>query len=247
MLEAKVDSLDNVPEALQDHYVEKDGSYILGVSGMVDKSKVDDFRENNVKLMKKMESLESSYGKIDLDEYEKLRSVARRQKDKKLIDAGKVEELVEERTKRMKEEYEEQIKGLSTQNETYNRQLEGLVIDNAVRELSAKEGALATAGEDILLRARSAFKLVDGQATPHDTNGHVIYGADGVTPMAVNEWMKGLTQSAPHLFATSTGSGSQHGNRSNSEGRTVTRNEFDNMSQLARSEYAKKGGKVVDN
>jgi len=64
--------------------------------------------------------------------------------------------------------------------------------------------------------------------------------------MSVDQWVKGLTGSAPHLFTPSRGAGGNHDNRGGSGGNQVTRAEFDSMDQYSRSDFAKKGGKVVD-
>ncbi len=67
-LQATVQELDNVPEALRSEYVEKDGSYHLNVEGMVDKSKLDDFRTNNVKLLKDIETLQGKFKNANIGE-----------------------------------------------------------------------------------------------------------------------------------------------------------------------------------
>jgi len=213
------------------------------------KGKLDEFRGNNVKLMKDMEALQSKFADIDLDQYAEMMQRARDQKDKKLIDAGKIDELLEERTKRMQEDHAKAYNGLKDENSTYQRQLEGLMIDAAVRDHAAQHGVAPTAIDDVLLRAKAVFKLKDGQAVPMDGDGNVIYQAGATEPMGVDQWVKGLTESAPHLFASSSGSGSQHGSGDNNGkgDKTITRSEFDNMNQVARSKFATEGGKVVDN
>jgi len=64
--------------------------------------------------------------------------------------------------------------------------------------------------------------------------------------MGVSEWVKGLTESAPHLFNASTGGGSKHGSNFSGTNNTISRDVFDNMSHQDRSKFAKDGGKVVD-
>jgi len=60
---------------------------------------------------------------------------------------------------------------------------------------------------DILSRAASTFVVQpDGSIIPKrgDT---VVYGADGVTPMTVKEWLTKLVQEAAYLGKPSTGGG----------------------------------------
>ena len=245
-LQAVVQQLDNIPEALQSAYVEKDGAFHLNVEGMVDKSKLDDFRSNNVKLLKDLEAMQGKFKNVDLDQYNNLLQAHNDGTDKKLMDEGKIEELFEERTKRMREAHNEEMGKVQGENDTHRRQLEGLMIDASVRDSATKQGVAPTAMDDVILRAKTIFKLKDGQATPFDSNGDVVYASGSAEPMSVDAWVKGLTGTAPHLFAPSNGGGSQHGNRSGKDSATISRVEFDSMNQLTRSEFAKKGGKVVD-
>ena len=77
-------------------------------------------------------------------------------------------------------------------------------------------------------------------------NYDVVFGEGTSDPMSVKEWVKGLTESAPHLFNPSTGGGSKHGATFNGNTNTVSRSVFDKMSQQDRSKFAIDGGKVVD-
>lgn len=245
-LQAVVQQIDSIPEALQSAYVEKDGAYHLDVEGMVDKSKLDDFRSNNVKLLKDLEAMQGKFKNVDLDQYNNLLQAHNDGTDKKLLDEGKIEELFEERTKRMREAHNEELGKVQGENDTHRRQLEGLMIDASVRDSATKQGVAPTAMDDVILRAKTIFKLKEGQATPFDSDGNVVYASGSAEPMSVDAWVKGLTGTAPHLFSPSNGGGSQHGNRSGKDSATISRVEFDSMNQLTRSEFARKGGKVVD-
>jgi len=245
-LQATVTEIDSVPEALRSAYVEKDGAYHLDVDGMVDKAKLDDFRSNNVKLLKDIETLQGKYKDVDVDQYAAFIKAQTDGSDQKLLDEGKVEELLEERTKRMREAHNSEIEKVQGENDTHRRQLEGLMIDASVRDSATKQGVASTAMDDVILRAKTVFQLKNGQATPFDVNGDVIYGSGTSDPMSVDQWVKGLTGSAPHLFTPSNGAGGNHDNRGGAGGNQVTRSEFDSMDQYSRSNFAKKGGKVID-
>ena len=200
------------------------------------KTKLDEFRSNNVTLLKKQEELETKFNGIDLDSYNDMIQQARDLKDKKLIDEGKIDELLEERTKSMREEHNNALEGMKGEQSNLTKKLEHLLIDNAVRDSALKAGVVDTAIDDVK----------EGQAVPHDKDGNIIFGNGNSDPMSVNEWVKGLTESAPHLFNASTGSGSQHGSSFNGTSNTVSRDVFNSMSQQDRSKFAIDGGKVVD-
>lgn len=222
MLKAKLENLDGLDEALKPLYTERDGAYHLAVEGLVDKSKLDEFRTTNTKLKSDLEQLTDKYGQVDLSRYAELVQADQDNKDKKLIEAGKVDELLEERTKRMREEYDKKVQGLESQNATHVRQLEGLIIDNSVRAAATQSGVQPTAVDDVLLRARSVYSLQDGKATPKDAKGEVIYGKDGSSPMAIDEWVKGLEETAGHLFVKSSGGGPKNQGGTPSDGKNLS-------------------------
>lgn len=95
-----------------------------------------------------------------------------------------------------------------------NRQLEVLLIDNVVKTAAIKNGVVPSAVEDVVLRAKTVYTVVDGVPTPKGSDGQVIYGKDGKTPMPVEEWLVSLRASAGHLFQGSTGSGAGGGSNS---------------------------------
>jgi hypothetical protein len=175
------------------------------------KTKLDDFRGNNVKLMKDMETLSAKFDGIDVDSYNDMVKQQQANKDKKLIDAGKIDELLDERTKSMVLHHNKELEKIKGLNGTLNKQLETLVIDNAVRDSASKSGVVDTGIDDVLLRSQSVFSLKEGKAVPHDQNGNVIYGEGTSEPMSVQEWVKGQMEVAPHLFKSSQGGGSEHG------------------------------------
>ena len=180
------------------------------------KTKLDEFRTNNVKLMKDMDALNAKFEGIDLDVYNDMVEKQQKLNDKKLIDEGKIDELLEEKTRAMRDVHNKEIEKSEKVNQTLQTQLASLVIDNAVRDTAVKAGIVETAMDDILLRSKSVFSLKDGKAVPSDATGNVIFGLGTSEPMSVEEWVKGQMEIAPHLFKPSNGSGSQH--KSNTAG-----------------------------
>lgn len=205
MLKFKVDNIESVEEAYRALYVknESDGKFYLGVEGVVPKDKLDEFRNNNIQLKQDLEKFKG----VDPVKYAELQGLQRQLEEKQLIDAGKIDEVVEQRVKVMREELNGKLNETATQLASSNKRLEVLIIDNAVREAATKAGVLATATDDVLLRAKSVFALQDGVAVPKDSDGKLIYGRDGNTPMSINDWVATLKDTAPHLYQPSSGGG----------------------------------------
>jgi hypothetical protein len=244
-LQFNVSDIDSVPEEHRALYSEvESGGFQLQVEGATSKEKLNEFRQNNVKLMKDLEGFKKFDG-VDLDEYEALKEESQNIKDKKLLDSGKVDELVENRVSSMKGEYDKQIDDLTGKNNSLHGRLEGLIIDGAAKDAAVAAGVAASAIEDVMYRVRNTFTLSEDKAIPSDRDGNVMYGVDGVTPLSIADWVKDLSKTAPHLFAKSSGSNTPD-ETSGGGANSITRAEFDAMGAVARMAFAKKGGKVVD-
>lgn len=200
-----VESLEGLDQNIVGLY-EKDGEgkFRLDVEGAVPREKLDEFRNSNIELMKKLDG----YKGVDAVKYQTLLGLEKKLTDKELIEAGKVDEVVQSRIQTMKGEHEGVVSALNNDLSIANRQLESLLIDSAVRVKALEAGVIPTAVDDVMLRAKTVFKIVDGKAVPH-SDGKPMYGKDGVNAMSVEEWMGSLAKSATHLFGQTAGGGAQ--------------------------------------
>lgn len=184
----------------------EDGKFRLDVEGVVPRDKLEEFRNNNIELSKKLDTFKG----IDPAKYSTLLGLEKKVTDHQLIEAGKIDEVVQTRIQGMTEEHKGVVNTLSQQLQQANGQLENLLVDSAVRVKALEAGVLPSAVDDVMLRAKSSFKIVDGKAVPHH-DGKPVYGKDGVNPMGVEEWMSNLAKSATHLFGQSSGGGAGTG------------------------------------
>ena len=135
----------------------------------------------------------------------------------RLIADGKHDEVVARRVEREKAKFQSQIDELTTTATTANTELERanakikeLLIDGNAKDEFVKAGGRDTALDDIVLRARAAFTLEDGQLVARDATGEIIRGKSG--PLTISEWINSkLKTSAPHLFGETKGSGGAGG------------------------------------
>lgn len=209
-LKYQVTKLEDVPEGVRSLYVKQGDIYVLDAEGVVPKERLDEFRNNNIELQKKLDKLKD----VDPAKYNELLEIDRKVKEKELLDAGKVDELVQLRTANMRESFETEKNQLTTDLTRANSKLEQLLIDNVVKTSAIKLGVIPEAIDDVVLRAKGMFKIEDGSPVPKGADGKVIYGKDGSSPMSVDEWLSSLKTSARHLFMGSQGSGAGGGNRS---------------------------------
>jgi hypothetical protein len=208
-LKARIASLEEAPETARSFYTQDGDGFALTVEGLVPKTRVDEFRETNITLRRQMDELAEKFSGIDPEQARQLMDRAAKERDKKLIDAGKIDDLLNERTGAMKTEHEKVLKAAQDANAALTTQLEGLVIDGAIRDAASKAGVRPSAIEDVLLRGRAVFRLAEGKAVAMDGD-KPIYGGKG-EPVTVAEWVDGLTGKAPHLFEESRGAGAGGG------------------------------------
>ena len=206
------------------------------------KGKLNEFRDTNVGLLKAAEKFKG----IDLEKYGSALEAQKKLDDKKLLDAGKVDELVANGVKAAQEQHAKAYSELEHQNSTHKAQLEALLIDGAVKDSAIKAGVLPGAISDVVLRAKAIFKLEDGAPKAFDVAGNALVKAGSTDPLSMGDWMKGLEKSATHLFTPSNGSGSSHNSSGQRGSKEVTRTQFDERDQGSRATFAKDGGSVVD-
>jgi hypothetical protein len=209
-LKFMLDNLEGLDDSVAALYTKHDdGKHYLEVDGAVSKSKLDEFRNNNVDLLRKLDG----YKDLDPAKYASMQTQIAELTREETIPADKLDEIVAERVGNLRNEYDGKINDFETVISTQSRQLEGLVIDSAVRKAATEGKVLPTAVDDVLLRAKSTFKVIDGAAVPHDSKGSVVYGKDGSSPMGIGEWMGKLSKDASHLFEGSSGGGGTGGGR----------------------------------
>jgi hypothetical protein len=216
-LDYKIDEekLKALPEAVQKEYELKDGFYFLQASGMVQKERLNEFRDNNIKLVKQNDDYKThidGLGNLTAADIAELKKKAEAGGGN--LDEEQLKALVEEETKkRVKKMQDEHTTALTAEQEgraTSDKMLSKLIIDTNVQAESVKSGVRDTAIEDVLLRARNVFRVENGKAVPYkmgEKGEEIVYGKDGQTPQTINEWLADQVETAPHLFKESKGSG----------------------------------------
>ena len=127
----------------------------------------------------------------------------------KLIADGKIDEVINKRTERMRGDTDKQLKEANARvekAEAFANKFRARVLGDEIRSAAGKAGALSSAQEDLILRAKGIFQINDeGQAVAVDEDGNPIMGKDGRTQLSPVEWIESLKESAPHLFPAASG------------------------------------------
>jgi hypothetical protein len=233
-LKKLVPTLDDLPEAIREHYTPVDendegAGYQLALDGASEKSQIKEFRSNNISLMKKMEAqsqqieqLQQQYKGINPERYSKAISALEKienDEDRKLVEQGEWEKVLDRRTSTMRSKFDEQLQAKTQSYNDLENNFKRLQSSHSQLQVTQQlNNAIASCGvkvrpaalQDITARTNSMFTLnSEGQLIAQDGSGHQAFGAKG-DPLTMNEYVADLTQSAPHLFE-SAGGGSAKG------------------------------------
>jgi hypothetical protein len=204
----KLKSKDEVSDELLNLYVERDGVFVLDVSGVTDKSHADELKKTNADLLKRLTEHQQRFEGIDPDEVRKLSDEKRKLEEQQLLKSGEVERVVESRLNNITSAWEKRLGAVTSERDALNARLISIQIDQAVVTEATKRGLRATAMPDITARARNTFRLVNGVPQAFESDGQTVRtGKDGMTPLSLAEWIDLQVAEAPHLFESSVGSG----------------------------------------
>lgn len=221
-LKLVVDTIEAVEENFRNLYEKgPDGKFSLMVDGAVPKDKLDEFRNNNIELKKQLEKFKD----VDPAKYQEAMKTLKALEEKKLVDAGNLDEVIAQRVAELNQEHKTALEERDAKLTLANRQLEHLMIDTTAKSAAAQNGVISFALDDVVLRAKTVFKVVDGSVVATE-GGKQLYDKDGMTPLTIDSWVKGLKKSAPHLFSLPVGGGA------GGSGRTLDRSKMSSIDKI---------------
>lgn len=220
------ESLDMVPEGLREHAKQVDGDASKVTVNVVPQAKIDEFRDNNIKISKERDELLERIGPLqaiigeDAEAFvaslEELRLTQQRVKDGDLKEGRALEEALTKRTEELRRSMEERIQGEGKEKAAWKSKHDALdfrfkqsLVAASVKDACIAEGAGVDprAIRDITQRALSVFQADDHGKLTAMAGDAPIYGADGMTPMTPSEWLVKLKEEAPYFFQGSNGGG----------------------------------------
>ncbi|POA52124.1 MULTISPECIES: hypothetical protein [unclassified Pseudomonas] len=173
------------------------------------KSKNQELIGSNKTIKTELDKLKGQFDGLDIDAVRGLLTKAGQDEETKLLTEGKVDEVFNRRTERLRGDYDKQLKTVTARAEkaeAFAAKFQGKVLGDSVRGAALKAGALPEATDDIILRAKGVFTLnEEGEAVAVDESGEIILGKDGKTPLTPLEWAESLRESAPHLWPRASG------------------------------------------
>lgn len=251
-LKLTVDSLDGIDTAHHALYTEKDGKFHLDVDGVEDtaglKSALERERKANRESAAKIKKWEA-LGKSD-EEIAQLLADHEESERKKAEGEGDFNKVL----KQHQDKWTKEKADLEAELTAARASERGAIIGTSVMAALTKAGATEE-GIDLLpdrLASRITFETVDGKRVLK------IMQADGETPLAgtgkdglatFDDLVKEAVGKWPSLFKGSgnSGSGKEPGNGSpEGKGKTITRVEYEKLSNADRRAKLKAGFTIVD-
>lgn len=193
-----------------------DGGLAPEVKAMIDKAVADattGLKKTNAELKAEKREIAERLKAFDGIDPEAVGTMLKRFADDEeagLIKAGKIDEVLNKRTERMKSGFEKELtserkarEAAEARSAKYTKR----VLENAIRAEAAAAGLHKHAIDDALFRASTLF------STDEDGNpvaAQDVYGKDG-KPLTVKEWFSDMREKAPHWWPATNGGGASNG------------------------------------
>ncbi len=221
-LQAIVEDLAAVPEALREHYREIDDAFVLDLEGVENhpatralknaKDREADERRKRGEKVAELEDRLKAFDGLDPEAARRALAEAEAQVDRQLIDQGEIDTLIQGKTAGLRAEHEKEIDGLGTALRLAEAALSEVRIFDAVKGVAIKAGVRDGALDDVVNRARPVWRLVDGAPVAiKPGSGDEPWLADDGAPITMGRWIDELAGEAAHLFKPNRGGDAQGG------------------------------------
>ncbi|OFD19131.1 hypothetical protein, partial [Acinetobacter baumannii] len=177
------------------------------VKGLKDKNA--ELIKDKKELKDELGSLKSKVEGLDLDAIKVLLDKSNQDEESKLIAEGKIEEVIQKRTEKMREEHDKVLKAekeRADKAEAYAEKFKKSVVQSQIVQAAIELEALPEATPDIAFLAQTKFALDEnGKAVAVDENGEVVIGKDGQTALSPKEWVESLREQKPYFWPKPNG------------------------------------------
>lgn len=249
-LRLTIDKLDDVPEGQRDLYEEREGKFYLTVEDAVPRGRLDEFRANNIKLLKEIDEIKKQYGGMTAEQLKELKeshdilmAEKEKQKEDELVKDKNIEELKAEWTKKLVKERDKGFAERDQEITALKGQLRKLQITNQLTQAAVSAKLNDWAVKDAVRLGEMEFDLDEkGNPVAYDLQGGtrtMRYGKDG-EPLTIAEWLGEQVAARPGWLPASTGGGGQHQNGPGARGSSKKRRS--EMSTAEKSAYISEHG-----
>lgn len=218
------ESYEGLEESSQNLYKADGDNFILQVEGATSKDKLNEFRDNNIKLMEDAKKLQG----IDMDKYATMLETERKVRDKELIDRGEFDTLISERTAIMENDYKAKLENANSATGDFENKYNTLVtkheIDGAALKAFAHHKIRPDAHDLLLANVRNTFSVEGGQVIAKSGES-IVTGADG--NLTVDEFVS----NQPEYLRVPNSTGGGNENKGNNGGMRQGNSSADKIKQ----------------
>lgn len=237
MLKLNYETASDIPEALKEHYTEKDGVYVLQAEGLKtdkDVAAVKEALDKERKLRRdaeaKAKDFESKYSLLpedfDIEEFNRLKDTSQGDVDSKL------KEQRERITSQHQKELEKLKAQLSEKDELVTKHVKEATLQRAMTEANVSKPFVPA----VMAMMRDRIKVEGGE----------VYLDEKPVNDALKEWANSDEGKHYVAAAQNSGGGSNTAKGGDAKAKQIARSDFDAMSHAERHEAVKSGAKVVD-
>ncbi|WP_139851461.1 hypothetical protein [Acinetobacter pullicarnis] len=173
------------------------------------KAKNNELIQANKDLKAELGGIKSQLEGVDLNAVKDLLSKAGQDEETKLIAEGKIDEVIQKRTEKMRQDHEKQMAAVTekaVKAEAYANQFKQSVVKGQIAQAFSGIGGLAEATDDVTALALSQFAINEhGNAVMIGADGEPIIGKDGTNPLSPKEWVENLKENKPYFFPRANG------------------------------------------
>ena len=226
-----VDDISEVPEALHEHYEQRDGKHVLKLEGdptpgyataadLADaKGKVVGFRDNYTDLLKQvaglagvetaenldpLKALLATFEGIDPEEVRALKAKAAELEKKGVTKPADVADIVRDQVALGLKPIRDQLDKAETAREEAQERADRALLREQIGAKALKAGARPGAIDFILAQADGSFEVTDDAVV---AKAGQYSRQDAGAPLSVEEWLVGATKDFDFAFGTSAGGG----------------------------------------
>jgi len=182
------------------------------------------------KLQEQLDKMGETWKGLDPEAVRNIMTRLESDEETKLLAEGKMDEVIERRTERLKADHARQLANLEGQLTEANANLDGaggkvkkLMVEGQMRQAASELGLVPSAVEDALSRAMNVFSVGEDDSLVAENAQGTIYGKDGKTPITPAEWLSDMKEKAPHWFPAPSGGGAGGGNGKGGGAHTISR------------------------
>ncbi len=245
-LKLQTDTLDGLPEAVHGFYEKTDNGFRLKVDGLEDTAGL----KSALQKEREAAKMAREYEKLGLKPDEILALKAEREKaeEERARKAGEFDQL----RAKIKSQHEAELAAIKAEYEAVAKSEQEARVVNGLTNALSQAGATAEGLELLpnLFAGRARIETVDNKRVVKilDADGSPMLGKGG-KDATFADLAEAAIQKYPSLFKPTTKAGGGTPPTSKGAGsatKTITRTQFDTMSQGERSAFFREGGKVTD-